>query len=86
MSAKVTADFKRDFDYCMEHWQSLKDGFTADDVTEAKAFARMIVADDDKLRIAEMESWFKQEAGKIKVAQDIAAGITERIRDMEKAA
>lgn len=86
MSAKVTVAFKRDFDMCMEFWKDLKDGFTDDDVTEAKAFARMIIQEGDKASIAEMERWFAQEAEKIKAIQEQASGITDRIRNTKAAA
>lgn len=86
MSAKVTVAFKRDFDYCMAHWKSLKDGFTDDDVTEARSFARMIIQEGDKASIAEMERWFAQEVAKIRAIQEQASGITERIKNMRAAA
>lgn len=79
MSQKVTKEFKTDFDYCMAYWKDLKDGFTDDDVTEAKAFARMIISDGDKARIEEMERWFKQEADRIRAIVNMASGITDRM-------
>lgn len=76
MTTKVTRQLKADFDFCMEYWKSLKDGFDDDDVLEARQV--VILAVDDG-RAEDCEKWFAMEAARIRDVLAQADGINERI-------
>jgi hypothetical protein len=75
MSAKVSAKFKANFDFCMAHWKSLGDGFTDDDILEAKQVVRQAIQEG---RGEICESWFAREAEQIMTQPQF--GINERIQ------
>ena len=77
MSTKVTRQLKEDFDFCMQHWKSLKDGFSDDDILEAKQDVRTAMEEG---RGEDCEKWFAMEAARIRGALSEANGINDRIR------